>query len=448
MKTQLIHIALTATAVAILSSCDEQTTPGQNTAAPSADATQGTAEEVQTTADELTPPAITADEITTAFAPRISNLAYLTQESIEIESTPKANGDLQVKAHVGLKITEDLYGRVESPAEFGEARKVILALHQAAEKPDSSYLLEMGAETGLLTDEDRKAKALPEHLQQLYNQLVDLSESSCFKPERTAGTTFSIELTMDARWEDGKWVISNIVENQDLLSPLSFLTTKSALGENAPVLTQEFIAARLAEIAAKADEFKVGAEAYNKQREDSVRATLTNRQAAQLEQARKEEEQAQKEAAEAAAKKEWTDFCIAHFNNGCTFTGEWTRDNRFGELTIQISEASLHENGIQFFGAMFDSKLPQASINISGRCELTRNDAGTSKVDVTLYQGAYDPDEPTAEVYDQSDGRLILSFDKNGRLQGVMTCASWIENPQKNFKLHFKPANATGKSKK
>lgn len=448
MKTQLIHIALTATAVAILSSCDEQTNDGQNTTAPTADATQGTAEEVQTTADDLTPPMITADEVTAAFAPRISNLAYLTQESIDIESTPKANGDLQVKAHVGLKITEDLYGRVESPAEFSEARKVILSLHQAAEKPDSSYLLEMGADTSLLTDEDRKAKALPENLQQLYNTLVDLTESSCFKPERTAGTVFSVELTMDAHWENGNWNISNIVESQDLLSPLSFLSPKSTLGENAPVLTQEFIAARMAEIAAKADEFKIAAEEYNKQRENTVRALLTDRQAAQLEQSRKEEEQAQKAAEAAAAKKEWTDFCVKHFNSGCKFSGEWTRDTRFGELTIQISEASLHENGIQFFGAMYDSKLPQASIHISGRCELTRDDDGNSKVNVTLYQGAYDPDEPTAEVYDQSDGRLILTFDKKGHLKGVMTCASWVENPQKNFNLHFKPVSADSKPQK
>lgn len=446
MKTQLFHIALTASAVAFLSSCDDQS--GQNTAAASTDATQSTATEVQTTADELTPPTITADEITAAFAPRISNLAYLTQESIEIESTPKANGDMLVKAHVGLKITEDLYCRVEAPAEFGEARKVILALHQAAEKPDSSYLLEMGAETSFLTDEDRKSKALPENLQQIYNALVDLSESSCFKPERTAGTCFSLELTMDAHWEDGKWVISNIVESQDLLSPLSFLTAKSALGENAPVLTQEFIAARLAEIAAKADEFKLAAEEYNKQRENTVRALLTDRQAAQLEQSRKEQEQAQKEAEAAAAKKEWTDFCVKHFNSGCKFSGEWTRDTRFGELTIQIGEATLHENGIQFFGAMYDTKLPQASIDISGRCELTREEDGTSKVNVTLYEGAYDPDEPTAEVYDQRDGRLILTFDKNGNLKGVMTCASWVENPKKNFNLHFKPVSADSKAKK
>ena len=89
---------------------------------------------------------------------------------MEIESTPTANGDLQVKAKVTLKITEDLYSRSEAPAEFSEARKVVFALHQSVEKPDSVYLMDMGAETALLTDEDRKVKPLPENLQQIYNE--------------------------------------------------------------------------------------------------------------------------------------------------------------------------------------------------------------------------------------------------------------------------------------
>lgn len=439
MKTQLIHIALTATAVAVLSSCDEYMNSSQGTATQSQDATENTADEVQTTEDEPVLPEISAEDVTAAFAPRIANQKYLEQQSMEIESTPKANGDLQVKAHVGLKIIEDLYSRVESPVEFREARKVVLALHQAAEKPDSSYLLDMGAETTLLTDEDRKTKALPENLQQLYNELVNLSESSCFKPDRTTGTTFSLELTMDAHWDGSKWTISNIVESEDLLSPLSFLTPTSSLGENAPVLTQEFIAARLAEIAAKADAFKTAAEEYNKTREDAARNMLTARQAQQQEAARKAEEEAQKAAEEAAAKQAWSDFCVKHFNTGCKFGGEWTRDTRFGELTIQVDNATLHENGIQFYGFMYDTKLPQARISITGRCSLTREEDGSSKVNVTLYDGAYDPDEPTAEVYDKADGRLILNFDKDGNLHGVMTCASWVENPQKNFNLHFKP---------
>ena len=78
-------------------------------------------------------------------------------------------------------------------------------------------------------------------------------------------------------------------------------------------------------------------------------------------------------------------------------------------------------------------------MKISGRTALTRDEDGTCKVNVTLYEGAYDPDEPTAEVYDAADGRLLLTFDKNGNLKGIMTCASWLENPKRNFELNFSP---------
>lgn len=448
MKTQLIHLALTATAVAVMTSCDENATPTTNVAPLSTDSATSSSADVQTTEDETVLPAITPDEVSVAFAPRIAGQKYLTQEGIEFESTPKANGDLQVKARVSLKITENLYSRSEAPAEFREARKVVLALHQSVEKPDSSYLLDLGAETALITDEDRKVKPLPENLEQIYNDLVNLSESYCLKPDRNADTAFVLDLTMDAHWSEGQWNITNIVEMEDVLTPLSFLTPASSLEEGAPVLTQEFIAARLAEIAAKADEFKTAAEEYHKNRENSVRTMLVERQAVQQEEARKADEAAQKAAADAAAKQEWSDFCVKHFSTGCKFAGEWTRDERFGELTIQIDQASLHENAIHFYGVVYDTKLPQAKIKLSGRCSLNREEEGTSKVNVTLYDGAYDPDEPTAEVYDAADGRLMLNIDKNGNLHGIMTCASWVENPKKNFTLHFKPIPVAEETKK
>lgn len=446
MKPQLIHIALTATAVAILSSCDDNAASLQNATTTATDTTATTPDEIQTTEDEPTLPEITPEEVTAAFAPRIAGMKYLLQEGMEIESTPKANGDLQVKAKVTLKITEDLYSRSEAPAEFSEARKVIFALHQSVEKPDSVYLMDMGAETALLTDEDRKVKPLPENLQQIYNELVNLSESSCFKPDRKANDTFVLELTMDAHWSEGRWNVSNLVETEDLLSPLSFLSPASSLEEGAPILTQEFIAARMEEIAAKADAFKTAAEEYRNTRENDVRNMLTQRQAHQQEEALKAAEAEQKAAADAAAKQEWSNICVQHFSPGRKFSGEWTRDAKFGELTIQVDGATLHENAIQFYGHMYDTKLPQASIAITGRCSTVKEEDGSSKVNVTLYSGAYDPDEPTAEVYDAADGRLILNFDKNGNLQGIMTCASWVDHPQKNFNLHFKALPAPAKA--
>ena len=79
MKPQLIHIALTATAVAILSSCDDNAASLQNATATATDTTATTPDEIQTTEDEPTLPEITPEEITAAFAPRISGMKYLLQ---------------------------------------------------------------------------------------------------------------------------------------------------------------------------------------------------------------------------------------------------------------------------------------------------------------------------------------------------------------------------------
>lgn len=447
MKTQLYQVAVAASAIAALTSCDDNdlfAPQDPNAAATNAAATPGN---IQTTADEYALPPITPEEVSIEFTPRISELKFLKQEGIEINAEPRANGNLRVTAKVKLTITEDLYSRNEAPAEFAEARKVVLELYQSVERPDSSYLLELGAETALITDEDRQIKSLPESMQQLYNEMEDLSKSFCYKLAHQKGTSIEVELTMDATWSEGKWNITNLIQTDDVLAPLSFLAPASSLTADAPILTQEFIAARLAAIAAKADEFKTAAEEYHKTREDDARALLTARRAHKLEENLKREEEEQKAAQEAAAKKEWSDFCIKHFSPGCKFTGEWTRDERFGELTIQINDATLHENAVQFHGALYDTKLPQASIYITGRCSVTREEDGSSKVNVILYDGQYDPDEPTAEVYDAADGRLILNFDKNGNLHGVMTRSSWIENPKMNFTLHFKPQPAANSGK-
>ncbi len=442
MKTQLYQVAAAA-AIAALTSCnDDEMFASQDANAPASNAATATPGDIQTTADEHALPPISPQEVAVAFTPRIENLKFLKQESVDIKSEPKADGNLRVTAKVKLSVTEDLYSRNEAPAEFNEARNVIHKLYQNVQRPDASYLLEIGAETELITDEDRQIKALPEAMLGLYNEMEDLSRSFCYKTAHQKGSIIEVDLTMDAHWSEGKWNITGIILTDDVIAPLMFLTPASAMAPDAPILTQEFITARLETIAAKADEFKTATEEYHKIREADAHAILTSRRAQKLESDLKLEEENQKAAAEAAAKKEWSDFCIKHFSPGCKFTGEWTRDERFGELTIQINAATLHENAVQFHGELYDTKLPQASIGITGRCSITREKDGSSKVNVILYEGQYDPDEPTAEVYDAADGRLILNFDTKGNLKGIMTRSSWMENPKKSFNLHFKPLPA------
>ena len=171
--------------------------------------------------------------------------------------------------------------------------------------------------------------------------------------------------------------------------------------------------------------------------------------------AREEAERLAREEAQRIAENEniltqkaWVDFCTANFVAGNEFSGEWTRDGQFGPLTLKIENATVFENAIHFYGFLYDTKLPQASISIAGRCSMVREEDGSSKVDVKLYDGAYDPDEPTAEVYDAEDGCLTLKLSKYGELIGIMTRASWTETSEKKFALHLVTCDKSGKPQK
>ena len=74
-----------------------------------------------------------------------------------------------------------------------------------------------------------------------------------------------------------------------------------------------------------------------------------------------------------------------------------------------------------------------------GRCELTPKEDGSVQVDIAIYDGQYDPDQPTAEVYDAKDGMLSLQLSKDGKLTGIMSCTSWSANPEKAFKINMVP---------
>ena len=437
MKKRLIYSALLVTGIVTMSSCgDDKSSAPQQAAAGQTQASESDAgADAAQEAAAVQPP--TQEEITALFTERFSNLPFLKVEGAEVQSTPRGDGGLQLTVKLTLNVAENLYSKQQSPAEFSEGRKVVQAIHNDAVRPDSAYLLNMGAESSMLTEQDKLPKSLPDNLQQMYTELVNLSESYCYAQKYAADTKFDIEYNLDAVKNADKWEFSNIVEKEDLITPLTYMTPQSALPEGAPVITDEFVRNRNEEIKNKAEAFITATEEYLKSREEPLRAELVTRQAVQAEEVRKAEEAAKAEAERAAEQQNWNDFCISTFAADSKFSGEWTRDSRFGELTLKVDNATIFENAIHFYGTIYDTKLPQASISISGRCSMVRDENGVSKVDVTLYDGAYDPDEPTAEVYDAADGRLILTVGKDGVLSGVMTCASWAEAPERSFAVRL-----------
>lgn len=442
MNKFLMYTALPATALLFTSCFDEEK--------PETPAAQKTAaEQPQTPETPETPAAPTCptdEELAAMLGEQLpeETLAERGEFTCEPPQTTE-DGALHLMLHQSYGIKENLFSKQVAPESFNELRKGVNDALNAAAKPDSVYLLQVGGTTEMLTDADRAAKPLPEEMQTKANELRNLAEGSVWTQVKPAGEELEVLVRATARYEEGAWHYTDVEVEDAALRALDGLKPESAVtADGGFILTPESEQARKAEIAAKIDEFNAAAEPYINSREDAARNRLAEEQAAAEEQARKT---AEEQAAAEALRKQWTDACAAAIANGKNFAGEWTRANRFGELTLHIETAKQFDNSIQFIGTLYDTKLPEASLDIAGRCDLTENADG-AHVDITIYDGRYDPDQPTAEVYDAHDGLLSLSLTQDGKLTGIMSCAAWGENSEKAFKVSLSPKAAPQKEER
>lgn len=428
MKKQLIYTALLATAAVLLPACDEGEKKAETTT------TEATQQQPQA------PVQPTEEEIQAAVAEQLPDCPFAAPASLVCELPQKnADGSLNITATLVMKLTENMYARESAPAAFNKEREGVNAAANAAMQPESLYLLQVGATTDMITDADRAARPLPENLLAPINELKELADSSVYTVSSPAGTEINVPATMRATYADGAWKFEDVNADTAALVEMADLSPESKLqAENAPILTPEFEEARKAEIAEKVAAFNALAEPYIKSREEAARATLTQNLAAAEEAAARAAEQ---DAAVEAARQEWVRVCQANFAAGKLFSGEWRRGEKFGAVSLRIDDAKTFDDSIQFFGVLYDTKLKEASILMEGRCELAAGEDG-AKVNITLYDGQYDPDQPTAEVYDADDGMMVLTLTKDGRLTGSMGCASWSAKPEKAFTVKFAPASA------
>ena len=443
MKTRLIYTALAAAAVVSLPSCDEPLPEFlQGLFGGKSPETPKTPETPAVPDTPAVPPTPTVDDISAAVMPQLSSYPWLAQGAITSETATTPEGALQLTATVELSVSENLYTKENAPAAFNEERKAMNQSANAAMQPNATYLLQIGAPTDTISDADRTARDLPEDLQQKANELKELAESSVYVVSTPAETKYTITATMQADKTENGWVLSNVALQTDSLPAPDALTPESALPANAAKLTPEFEEARKNEIREKIAAFDAAAAPYIKGREEEARKTWTEHKARVEEETRKATEVA---TAAAAEKEQWMNHCINSLASGKVFSGEWSRDSRFGEISIEVSKAEKFENSVQFIGIVYDTKLPEAKLDISGRCEFSKSEAGTSKIDINIYDGFYDPDQPTAQVFDAKDGVLQLTIDKDGKLNGVMTCISWKDQPAKSFKISMTPKAAAAK---
>ena len=435
MKRLLIQtIALTASASLLTSCFDEikQMVTGEET--PAEQSAAAAAEEPAAPAAPTEP---SNDDITRMLMEQLSGCEIANAGQLTC-STPTRNTDNSVSmgATIKLAVKEDLYAKEAAPAAFNKEREAVNEAANASMKPESVYLFQVGATTDLITDADRQAKPLPDNLQAAMNEMKELAEAPVYRKVVNAGDEVEASATFTAIYVDNAWQFSNIVVDNAALLALSEYTAQSALPQEAPILTPEFEAARKAAIAEKVTAFNQMAEPYIKGREEQARATLTEHQARAEEEARRMTEQA---AAQEAARQECIQGFVQALADDKLFAGEWTRDKRFGELSLHIEQAKQFENAVQFVGTIYDTKLPEASLDIAGRCDLTPKEDGTAQLDITIYDGQYDPDQPTAEVYDAKDGMLSLKLSKDGKLTGIMSCTSWANAPEKAFQINLVP---------
>jgi len=434
MKLRLIyHSFLIGASVALLS-CNDDTPKVEDK--PAQETTEPSVVEI---------PMPGTESVTQALAPALAEYPFLTLTDSRIECKKNEDGSVGVTANLSLRLNENLMEAQQAPAAFNEERKAINEAANKTMQPDSLYLLQIGAPTEMLTDADRAAKPMPEELQAKANMLKELSDGLVYAIITPEGTTVETTATMKATKAGETWEISDVILDQAPMNGMFSAVKQSQLPDEATVLTDDFVNARREEIKRNITEFNEAAHAYILTREEAARAVYTERKALADEETRKAEEAASAATAEKAA---WEELCTNFIASGNNFGGEWRRGNRFGEITLHIERAERFEGAIQFIGSLYDTKLPEASLEIAGRCDLAPTQDGTAHVDVTIYDGQYDPDQPTAEVYDAQDGMLSLSLSKEGKLSGIMGCTAWGNASDKNFSVNLSKKEASKGKKK
>ena len=427
MKKHLIYTATLASSALLFSACFEK--KEQEPTKPA---------EIQESAKPEPPAQPTDAEISQLIQEQLPAGERATAGTLTCDAPGKNDdGSLSITAHLSMVVKENLYTRETAPEAFNKERQLVNEAANNAMKPESVYLMQIGADTSLITDADRAAKALPADLQAALNELKELADASVYSKTIEAGKEVSVSISFHATYKENTWVYDNIVLDNANLLALDALTPESALNPDIDnVLTPEFEAARKQLIREKSEAFNNNAKPYILSREEAARATLTQKLAQIEEEARREKEALDKAEAE---KAQWINACSTALSDGNEFAGEWVRGDRFGELTLQIQQAKvLDDNSIQFIGMIYDTKLPEASLDVEGRCDLTPTEEG-AKINISIYDGQYDPDQPTAEVYDAKDGQLVLVLDRDGKMSGVMTCAVWGTESDKAFRIKLSP---------
>lgn len=428
MNNKLMSAALLVSMCTLMSSCDE----GAQPAVPEEPQPQQqqTQPEMPLTPEET--PAPGEEDVRAQLLPILAEFPCMKLGPVQMETTPTDDGYVNVTARVLVTVEENLYAREEAPAALNQERQNANDAINRAMLPDSHYLLQVGAPGEMITEEDRHAKPLPEELHKLAEEMKTIAEKPLYRLRTPAQTMIELPASMRAEEQKGSWIFSEMNFDIAPLHALLSYLPESSLPKDATIAAEGYEAQKKVELRNRVEAFNQAAAPYIAGREDDARKRLLERQAREEEQAKAA---AEKSAQQAACHEVWEKACANILKEGTLFDGEWRRGDSFGKMSLRMARVQTLPDSLQFIGTLYDPDLPQAELQIVGRCEAPAAPAEPIRIIVNLYNGRYDPDVPTAEVFDSQDGILKLSMTEEGALSGVMTCASWGENAEKEFRI-------------
>ena len=381
----------------------------------------------------------TEQDVRAQLLPALAAFPAVKLGEVQLDAAPTEGGGVLLTARVQAIVGENLYTQEAAPQMLNEERKFANESMNRAMMPEAHYLLQVGAAAGMITDADRKLKPLPEELQKLADELKQAAESPVYHLHTTADTAVEMPATLRAHRVGGHWEFSEVSLDTAPLRSLVGTLPEGALPQGAAVVREGFEAQQRMALRQMVEAFNEAAKPYIEGREAAARQRALEAQAQ-----REVEEKAAAEAADAkaACHEVFEKVCAEWVKAAAVFTGEWKRGESFGKLGLRITQVQRYEDSMQFVGLLYDPDMPQAEIQVVGRCESPSAPQEPVQLTVHLYHGRYDPDVPTAEVYDAKDGLLRLKISVGGEMSGELTCAAWADSPEKAFAVSLAPAPA------
>ena len=373
--------------------------------------------------------------------PELADYPAVRADRARMDAVAMEDGSVMVTAQVTIVVGENLYTKEAAPEVFNAERRAMNDAMNRAMLPEAHYLLQVGAETKEISDEDRQVRPLSEDLQKQADEIRELAEQPVYHLRTPANSTQEIPASMKARKENGQWSFSELSIDTATLQPLVNYIPEAALPEGAAVVSEGFEDSRRAALREKIAAFIAAAEPGIQAREDAARTRVVETRARQGEEAKAAAEQA---ARQAAAHEAWEKLCGDYVRDGAVFEGEWKRGDDFGKISLRISRTQAYPEAVQFTGVLSDPALPQVELQIVGRVEQAASAQEPAPVTVHIYNGRYDSNVPTAEVFDAKDSMLKLHMAENGAMSGLLTCAAWSDSPDKAFSvsLSYTPKKA------